>query len=96
MYKIIGVIFLLVILVDNFSDSTASQAGFYVSKEHIRKCGCRAFPNGKISCRSTLFRGKHVEMQDLVKCFCSKTNRHKFPEFRAACTSWHPFLSTPL
>ncbi|CAJ1086681.1 hypothetical protein D9C73_027375 [Xyrichtys novacula] len=75
---------------------SASQAGFYVSKEHIRKCGCRAFPNGKISCRSTLFRGKHVEMQDLVKCFCSKTNRHKFPEFRAACTSWHPFLSTPL
>lgn len=34
------------------------------------------FPNGKIRCRTALFRAKPVEIQDLIKCFCSKTNQH--------------------
>ncbi|KAJ4948404.1 hypothetical protein JOQ06_019938 [Pogonophryne albipinna] len=83
MSRIIGVTFLLIILVDNFS-STASHAGLHVSKVHIRKCRCRVSTNGKMICRSPLFPTNHKEKQNLMKCLCSKTNQHTL---KAACTT---------
>ncbi|KAK1890298.1 Neuraminidase [Dissostichus eleginoides] len=74
MSRIIGVTFLLIILVDNFS-STASHAGLHVSKVHIRKCRCRVSTNEKIKCRSPLFPTNHKEKQNPIKCLCSKTNQ---------------------
>ncbi|XP_074479047.1 uncharacterized protein LOC141760288 [Sebastes fasciatus] len=91
MSRIISVALLLIVLVDTFYDSSAaSHAGFHVSKVHIRECRCRVFPSGKIKCRYPLFPKNHVEKQNLIKCFCSKTNQHKFPEFKTACSTWRP------
>ncbi|KAK9524543.1 hypothetical protein VZT92_016926 [Zoarces viviparus] len=90
MSRIIRLTLLLIILVDTFYGSTASQARFHVSKVHIRKCRCRVFANGRIKCRYPLFPTNHKEKQNLIKCFCSKTNQHKFPEFKAACSAGLP------
>ncbi|XP_070849754.1 uncharacterized protein [Chaetodon trifascialis] len=96
MSRIIVVSLLLIILVDNFYHSTASHAEFRVSKVHIRKCRCRVFPDGRIKCRSPLLPSNYVKKQDLIKCFCNKSNQHKFPEFQAACGSWRPNIPITL
>ncbi|XP_076581597.1 uncharacterized protein LOC143317350 isoform X1 [Chaetodon auriga] len=108
MSRIIVVTLLLIILVDNFCHSTddcflcvfplwaASHAEFRVSKVHIRKCRCRVSPDGRIKCRSPLLPSNYVKKQDLIKCFCNKSNQHKFPEFQAACGSWRPNIPITL
>ncbi|KAK5848590.1 hypothetical protein PBY51_006190 [Eleginops maclovinus] len=91
MSRIIGVTLLLIILADNFS-STASHAGFHVSKGHIRKCRCRVLTNGKTMCHSPLFPINRREKLNLSKCLCSKKQQHQFPDLKAACTTRRPGL----
>ncbi|KAL6118788.1 uncharacterized protein ACO6RY_03504 [Pungitius sinensis] len=83
MSRITSATLLLIILIDSFYASTASQNGSHPSKGHIRLCRCRVFANGRIKCSIST---NDTEKKDLRKCLCSKTNQHKFPEIKAACS----------
>ncbi|TKS92639.1 hypothetical protein D9C73_027375 [Collichthys lucidus] len=87
MSRIICVALLLTVVVNRFCDSAVNRAGFRVTKGHIRRCMCRVVHNGQMKCRSSQLLMKNIKEEDLIKCFCNKTNQHKFPEFQASCRS---------
>ncbi|KAE8278932.1 hypothetical protein D5F01_LYC22514 [Larimichthys crocea] len=86
MSRIICVALLLIVVVNSFC--AVNCAEFRVTKGHIRKCMCKVMHNGQMKCRSSQLLMKNIKKEDLIKCFCNKTNQHKFPEFQASCRTW--------
>ncbi|KAM7377549.1 hypothetical protein PAMA_014046 [Pampus argenteus] len=94
MSRLMSLTLLFIVLVDNFYDNAVLSVG--VTKGHIRKCRCRVIDTGRFKCHSPLVPKTRAEKKDLINCFCSKANRHVFPEFQEACGSWRFAYIIPL
>ncbi|KAK2862727.1 hypothetical protein Q5P01_002260 [Channa striata] len=95
MSRVIGFLLLLVILV-NIYESTASSSTLPVTSAHVPMCKCRVTTKGKIKCPAKALPKTYKEKIDLIKCLCSKIDKLSFSKLHGKCKSKHIVNPIPM